>query len=592
MTAEPSVIVVGADASSPGGWRSLFPPAQWLPEYRAAWLRHDLTAGVTLAAYAIPVSLAYATLAGLPPQRGVYCYLVGGLFYALFGTSRQLAIGPTSAISLLVGATVAGMAGGDPARWAAIAALTALLVAGMSVLAWMFKLSTLMSFISETILLGFKAGAALSIAMTQLPKLFGVSGGGEHFFERLRVLGGQMGETNLVVLAFGLAAIALLLAGERLLPGRPVALAVVVVSIAIVSLTTLGEHGIKVVGELPRGLPHLSAPSLRPRDVDGVIPLAFACFLLSYIESVSAARAIADKNDYEIDPHQELLGLGAANLAAAFGQGYPVAGGLSQSAVNDQAGAKTPAALVFASITLALCLLFLTGLLRNLPTVVLAAVVLVAVRGLVDVGAMRHLRRVSRLEFNVSMAAFAGVLLFGILKGVLLAALISVLLLLRRTSRPHVAFLGRIPGTHRFSDVERHPDNEVMPGAVLFRVEAALLYFNADYVGETVREKIRSQPGAVRTVVCDLSTSPYVDVAGARMLAALHRDLAAHGVELRLAEAHAAVRDILRAEGLEERVGPIDRRTSLSEVIEQATRGAGREAHERNEPAEKGREVT
>src|SRR5262250_2785680 len=185
------------------GWRAIFPPAQWLREYRLPWLRNDIVGGVTLAAYAIPVSLAYATLAGLPPQYGIYCYLVAGPAYALFGSSRQLAIGPTSAISLLVGTTLLGMAEGDPQRWATIAALTALVFAGMSVLAWLLKLSSLVSFISETILTGFKAGAALTIAMTQLPKLFGVKGGGEHFFERIAVLAGQLPDTNVAVLAFG-----------------------------------------------------------------------------------------------------------------------------------------------------------------------------------------------------------------------------------------------------------------------------------------------------------------------------------------------------------------------------------------------------
>ena len=263
------------------------------PRVRAKWLPKDAIAGVTLAAYGIPVSLAYASLAGLPPQYGIYCYLVGGLFYALFGSSRQLAIGPTSAISMLVGVTVAGMAEGDPARWAYIAALTALVIAAMCVLAWLLRLSSLVNFISETILLGFKAGAALTIAMTQLPKLFGVKGGGEHFFERIVILGGQLPDTNLAVLAFGLAALAVLLLGEKFLPGRPVALFVVVASIVVLSVTPLGDLGFKVVGALPQGLPDFQLPGLRVRDVDGVIPLAFACLLLAYVESVSAARALA-----------------------------------------------------------------------------------------------------------------------------------------------------------------------------------------------------------------------------------------------------------------------------------------------------------
>ena len=209
------------------GWRSLFPPLQWLSGYQSGWLKPDIIAGITLAAYAIPVSMAYASLAGLSPQYGIYCYLLGGLCYVVFGTSRQLAIGPTSAIAMLVGATVAGMADGDPARWTAIASLAALVVAGLSALAWLLRLSGLVSFISETILLGFKAGAALTIAMTQLPKLFGVRGGGDHFFERAWTLAGQLGETNLVVLGMGLVALALLLLGEKFLPGWPMALLVV-----------------------------------------------------------------------------------------------------------------------------------------------------------------------------------------------------------------------------------------------------------------------------------------------------------------------------------------------------------------------------
>jgi SulP family sulfate permease len=551
-------------------WRTFFPPAQWLPTYQPKWLAKDLVAGVTLAAYGIPVSLAYATLAGLPPQYGIYCYLLGGLFYALLGSSRQLAIGPTSAISMLVGVTVGGMAQGDPERWASIAALTALLIAVMCVIAWLLRLSSLVNFISETILLGFKAGAACTIALTQLPKLFGVKGGGEDFFERLFILGGQIPETNLAVLAFGLVALALLLLAEKYLPGRPAALFVVVASIVVMSVTSLDNLGFKVVGALPQGLPDFKLPGLRIRDVEGVMPLAFACLLLAYVESVSAARALADAHKYEIDPRQEFLGLGAANLGAALFQGYPVAGGLSQSSVNDKAGARTPLALVFASVTIGLCLMFLTGGLKNLPNVVLAAIVLVAVKGLVNIGEMKRVWRVSRYEFVVSMIAFVAVLLLGILNGVIVAVLASLALLIRRVANTHVATLGRIPGTRTFSDVERSPDNLRVPGALVFRVDSALLYFNVDHVREVVTQMLRdASPGTIRLVVCDLSTSPQVDIAGARMLAKLHRDLEEADIRMRLVSAHAPVRDILRAEGLEESVGYFGRRISVADVIDE-----------------------
>ena len=569
MTQEAQSAGAGVEDATTRGWRAAFPPAQWLASYQPKWLAKDAIAGVTLAAYGIPVSLAYASLAGVPPQFGIYCYLVGGLFYALFGSSRQLAIGPTSAISMLVGVTVAGMAQGDPDRWASIAALTALLIAVMCVLAWLLRLSSLVNFISETILLGFKAGAACTIALTQLPKLFGVKGGGEDFFERLVILGGQIPQTNLAVLSFGLVALVLLLLAEKYLPGRPAALFVVVISIGVLSLTSIGEFGFKVVGALPQGLPDFKLPGLRARDVQGVVPLAFACLLLAYVESVSAARALADAHKYEIDARQELLGLGAANLGAAFFQGYPVAGGLSQSSVNDKAGAKTPLALVFASLTIGLCLMFLTGGLKNLPNVVLAAIVLVAVKGLVNIGEMRRLWRVSRYEFAVSMIAFVAVLLLGILDGVIVAVIASLLMLIRRVAQPHVATLGRIPGTRQFSDMERNPDNTPVPGVLVFRVDAALLYFNVDHVHEVVRQKLRSGPGLPQLVVCDLSTTAQVDLAGAKMLAKLHQELADVGTPLRLVAAHAAVRDILRAEGLEEKTGYFGRRISVAHVIDE-----------------------
>jgi SulP family sulfate permease len=553
-------------SETPAGLATVLPPLFWLRRYKASWLTGDVIAGITLAAYAIPVSLAYATLAGLPPHFGIYCYLVGGVGYALFGTSRQLAIGPTSAIAILVGATVARMAPGDPMRSAAIASLTALAVAAFGGLAWLLQLSGLVSFISETILTGFKAGAALTIALTQLPKLFGVPGGGDNFFERAWILLGQLGETNPLVLALGVGAIFLLLLGDKLLPGRPVGLLVVALAILTVSLAGLAQRNVPIVGSLPAGLPDFAWPSLRFRDVDGVLPLAAACFLLAYVESVSAARALAAMRGYEINTRQELLALGAANLPAAFFHGFPIAGGLSQSAVNDKAGAQTPLALVFASAAIAICLLFLTEFLRNLPMVVLAAIVLVAVKGLIDVTALRHLWRVSRFEFAISMVALGGVLVLGILKGVLLAVVVSLLLLLATAARPHVAFLGRIPGTRRYSDLDRHPDNELTPGVLVFRAEASLLYFNVDHVRNRVRTKVGDAP-SLRLVVCDLSNSPHIDVAAASMLAALHRQLATRGIQFRIVEAHARVRDLLRAEGLEEEIGYFGRHMTVNQAI-------------------------
>ncbi len=553
-------------------WHKLFPPALWLKGYKTKFLKGDFIAGITLAAYGIPVSLAYATLAGLPPEYGIYGYLIGGFFYAILGTSKQLAIGPTSAISLLIGTTIADIAHGDVQRWADIASLTALVFSVLAILAYMLRLSGIINFISETVLVGFKAGAALTIGLTQLPKLFGVKGGGENFLERIISLFYQLPETNTAVLFFGVVAIVILILGEKIAPGKPIAIVIVIVSIVLISGTSLGLQGISTVGIIPSGLPEFHLPSLRFRDIDGVFPLAMACFLLSYIESVSAARTLAQKNGYSIDSRQELLALGLANAAVAFGQGYPVAGGLSQSAVNDTAGAKTPLSLVFASATIAFCLLFLTDMLQYLPNVILAAIVLVAIRGLFDLKEMKHLYKINKEEFFVAMIALIGVLIFGILRGVLLAAIVTLVLLLKATSNPNVAFLGRIPGTKRYSDLERHPDNEIIEDVLIVRVESAILYFNVENIKEEIWKKINTETHPIKTVILDLNSSPHVDIAGARFLKQLFIDLKKKKMSLKIAEARSEVRDILRSENLEDLLGHISRFVSVDDLVVEATK--------------------
>lgn len=548
----------------------LMPSLKWLRTYNGSTLADDTVAGLTLTAYAIPVSLAYATLAGLPPQYGIYGYLLGGLFYSMLGTGRQLAIGPTSAISMLIGVTLADLSGGDPQRWLELSSLTALVFAVMAVIAYLLRLSSIINFISEIVLTGFKAGAAIVIGMTQLPKLFGVTGGGETTIERFVMLLKQIPETNMPVLIFGVVALTLLLAGNRFLPGKPVAIVVVALSVLVISFTPLASAGFKTVGIIPGGLPEFHIPSINIPDLSKIIPLAFACFLLAYIESVSAAKTLAQKNGYDIDARQELLALGIANMATGLGQGYPVSGGLSQSAVNEKAGAKTPFALVIASLAIAVCLLFLTGLLKNLPTVILAAIVVVAIKGLFDVKELKRLFRVNKFDFIIAMSALVSVVLFGILDGVLIAALFSLTLIIRNVSAPNIAFLGRIPGTNRYTDIKRHPDNELIPGVLLFRVESPLVYFNVSSVYNRVWIKVNDMGDLLKTVIFDLSTSATIDSSGVRLIKRLHENLKARGIDLKLAEAHSEVRDIIRMEEIEHLFGHVSRRDILHDVVSAA----------------------
>ncbi len=553
-------------APSEPGWIRFFPPAGWLGAYQREWFPSDAVAGVTLAAYAIPVSLAYAALGGLPPQIGVYGYMLGGLGYALLGASRQLAIGPTSAISLMIAGTVGVLAGGDAIRYAQIASLAAFAVAVLCFIAWLFKLSVLVRLVSDSILVGFKAGAGLTIIASQLPSLLGVAGGGHNFFDRAIRLLGQISAINPLVLAVGAVALLLLLFGERLFPGKPVGITIVALAIATATLLGLPALGVPVTGKIPQGLPALGIPTFGLLEFDELFPLAAGCMLLAYIEGVSAARSFAAKHGYSLDVRQEFLGLGAANLAAALGHGYPVAGGLSQSAVNDSAGARTPLALVICSVTLGLCLLFFTGLLTNLPKAVLAAIVFAAVYKLVDVRALLRMWRVSRIDFYAAGIALIAVLLLGILQGVLLASIASILLLLARASQPHVAFLGRLPGSGRYSDSARHEGVEPLAGIIAFRPEASLLYINVETILDRVLAALGTSPG-IRLVVCDLSASPYIDLAGAGMLHDLHDELASRKVTFCIVGAHAQLRDLLHAEGLANKTDSAQWLRSLDSVL-------------------------
>ena len=324
---------------------SWVPASRWIPAYTTKQFGPDVIAGLSLAAFVIPESLAYATLAHLSPVTGLYCYLVAGIVYALFGTSRQLAVGPTSALAIVIASSVVGLGGDDPSRGIAVASAIALMVGMVCIAGRFVGLANAAYCISDPVLIGFKTGAALYIASTQLPKLFGLEGVTGNFFERVAHVVSSLPETHVPSLLVGLAAILLFIVFERALPGRPTTLIVVAAAIAVMTVFGLGEMGIKVVGDLPSGLPRIGLPNIEASDISALIPVALACFMLSYSETISTARSFARKYGYEINPEQELTALGAANIATGMAHGFPVAGGMSQTAVNDMGGATSPSRL-------------------------------------------------------------------------------------------------------------------------------------------------------------------------------------------------------------------------------------------------------
>jgi high affinity sulfate transporter 1 len=545
-----------------------FAARTWLRNYPLAWLRSDMIAAVTLSAYLLPAGLGDASLANLPPQAGLYACLFGGLVFWMFCSSRHTAITVTSAISMLMGASLGEIANGDASRFGALAAACALLVALIALLAWMFKAGAVVNFISESVMTGFKCGVALFLASTQLPKLFGFHGAHGSFWENSAHFFKHLHETNAASLSVGAIALAILILGKILLKNKAIALVVVIGGIVAASALHLERRGVKLLGDVPQGIPAIGLPAVGWSDVNNLLPLAFACFLLGAVETAAIGRMFTAKHGGRLDANQEFLALAAANLAAGLGRGFPISGGMSQSLVNEGGGARTPLSTAIAAVLILVVVLFFSHLLSALPQPVLAAVVLVAVAGLFKLSTLRQLWRSDRPEFVVAMAALVGVLSSGLLRGVLIGAIISLVQLLRQASRPHVAFLGRVPGTRRFSDRQRHPDNELIPGVLIFRPESGLVYFNIDHVRDTILDRVRAEPTPPHAAIIDLSAAPRVDLQSAETLAGLAEELKSQGIRLQAVEARSSVRDRLRAVGVDGKLGDVNRLDSVADVVE------------------------
>ena len=544
-------------------------PAQtWLRAYDWSWLRSDGVAGITLAAYLLPAALGDASLANLRPEAGLYACLFGGLVFWIFCGSRYTAVSVTSAISLVIGSSLGEITGGNMTRFGALAAGTALLVSLIAFIAWLAKAGVLVHFISESVMAGFKCGVALFLASTQLPKLFGFHSAHGSFWENAGYFFKHLNETNSMSLLIGASALALLILGKIFLNHKPVALFVVIGGIAAASGFSLERYGVALIGAVPQGIPPLRLPALQWHDLNQLLPLAFACFLLGAVETAAIGRMFVAKHGGRFDANQESLALAASNLAAGLGGGFAVSGGTSQSLVNEEGGARTPVSTALAAVLIVVVVLFFSHLLSALPQPVLAAVVLVAIAGLLKLSTLKELWRNDRSEFVVAIAAFGGVLTSGLLDGVLIGAAISIVQLMGQSSRPHVALLGRIPGTRRFSDRDRHADNELIPHVMIFRPESGLVYFNVENVCDAILNRVRAETPPPKLVVLDLSAAALVDMQSAHTLASMAEELTAAGIQFHAVEPRSSVRDRLRREGVDGKLGGVNRFTTVADVID------------------------
>ncbi len=527
------------------------PIAIWARRYESDDVRSDLVAGLTVAAMLVPQAMAYALLAGLPPQVGLYAATVPVLVYAVLGTSRQLAVGPVAIVSLLTATALAPFAEEGTATYLAAAAILALVVGVVHLVVGFARLGKLVNLLSHAVLVGFTSAAAIIIGFSQVRHILGVSiPRQEHFydtvFEVVRSLSGTHWPT-FIVGALSLATLRFLKARAPRLPG---ALLTVVGSILAVHILSLEDRGVSLVGAIPDQLPAFSLPTGQGSLVIDLIPSALLITLVGFMESIAVARVYARRHGYSLDPNQELIGLGAANIASGVFGGYPVTGGFSRTAVNDSAGARTPLASIVTAILVLVTLAFLTPLLEALPNAALGAIIISAVIGLVDVKEIKHIAHVKRSDLISLGVAFAATLLLGIEIGIAVAVVASMLVVFARMSAPHKAILGQVDRT-TYRNVDRFPEATTHPGITILRIDAAVSFINSENIKTHILEQAqRISNHANPVLVLDASGINDIDVTGVEMLKELLDELHEFGSALHLADLKGPVRDVLRRSGL------------------------------------------
>jgi len=547
----------------------LLPALTTLREYRASWLRHDLFAGLVLITMLVPVGVAYAVASGVPGVYGLYATIVPLLAYALFGPSRIMVLGPDSSLAPIILAVVVAHAAGDPARAVAIAGALAIVSGLVCILAGVLRLGFVTELLSKPIRYGYMNGIALTVLISQVPKLLGFSidadGPGRSLWAIVTAVGD--GQINWIAFAVGAGVLAtiLLLKGNRLLPGVLIA---VVGATVIVAAFDLPARGVKVLGSLPQGLPGIAFPWIDLADLGAIVVAGTAMALVSFADTSVLSRAYAHRLGRPVDANQEMIGLGAANLAAGLFQGFPISSSASRTPVAEAAGAKTQLTGVVGALGVAALLVAAPDLLKHLPTPALAAVVIASAIGLIEVEDLRRIWRIQRWEFWLSILCLLGVAVLGAVPGIGLAIVVAVIEFLWDGWRPHSAILGRPKDVRGWHDIGRYPDAERVPGLVLFRWDAPLFFANAEQFQERILAAVNGSPGDVRRVVVAAEPVTSIDVTAADTLVELDETLAKAGVELCFAELKDPVKDKLRRFELYERFGDTRFFPTLNSAVE------------------------
>ncbi len=533
------------------------PVLDWGGAYRKEWLSGDLSAGLTVGVMLIPQGMAYAMIAGLPPIHGLYAATVPLVLYALFGSSRQLAVGPVAMVSLLTATGVGALSPAGPAEYLAYALTLAFLVGGIQLMMGIFRLGFLVNFLSHPVISGFTSAAAIIIGLSQLKHLTGVKlPKSEHAHEIVLAFLREAGQTHWPTLWVGLGAILVIRGARKIHKSFPGALVAVIASILATAWLGLDTQGIKVIGDIPGGLPGFSLPGFDLSTWQALLPAALTISLVGFMESYAVAKAIQSRHkDYRVDANQELNALGLANLGASIFQGFPVTGGFSRTAVNDQAGARTGFASLLSALLIVLTLLFLTPLFYHLPNAVLAAVILVAVAGLIDYKEAFRLWRNDRSDFWMLTATFLITLTMGIETGIGAGVVLSLSMVVFRATRPHVAELGRVPGSDFYRNVKRFPGLERRPDVLVVRFDGPLFFSNLNYFKERVQDWAAAKGKELKLIVLNADSISHIDSSAVHMLEEWLSELRQQGIRVHLTSVIGPVRDAMQRWGLMDRFG-------------------------------------
>ncbi|MDT8862209.1 solute carrier family 26 protein [Alkalihalobacillus sp. MEB130] len=534
--------------------KKFIPALEWIPNYQRTDLRGDMSAGLIVAVMLIPQGMAYAMLAGLPPVIGLYASTIPIIVYALFGTSRQLAVGPVAMDSLLVLAGVSVLAEPGTAEFISLTLLLMLMVGLILFLMGLFRLGFLVNFLSNAVISGFTSAAAITIGLSQLKHLIGVNiVADQNVFTIVWEAIVRVVEINVVTLSIGIISI-LLLIGLKRLPKVPAPLVVVALSILLVFFLRLDLLGVKIVGEVPRGLPPISLPVLSLSSIISLLPIALTISFIAFMEAISVSKAIATKEKYKIVPNQELVGIGLANVAGSFFSAYPVTGGFSRSAVNYQAGARTPLASLLTAALIILTLLFFTGLFYYLPNAVLAAIIMVAVYKLIDIKEAKRLFWIRKVDGWTWVVTFAATLVLGIKVGILLGIAFSLLVFLARSAYPHVAELGFLTEENVFRNIKRYPEAKVDPDVMIFRTDASLYFANMTFLEDKLCERVGEKP-ETKWIILDFSGVNSIDAVAIHSLEEVMESCGKGGIEFLFAGIKGPVMDLLKKADWDKRYG-------------------------------------